>query len=50
MLSICNLHVSVDDKPILKRLTLDVQAGEAQAVMGPHGGVYGRMSPLWRPI
>ena len=27
MLTISNLHVSVGDKPILKGLTLDVQAG-----------------------
>jgi len=48
MLSICNLHVSVDDKPILKRLMLDVQAGEVHAALGPNGGVCGRVSPLWR--
>ncbi len=48
MLSITNLHVSYGDKPVLKGLTRDVQAGEAQAVMGPNGCVYVRMSPLWR--
>jgi Fe-S cluster assembly ATP-binding protein len=37
MLSIRNLHVSVDDKPILKGLTLDIAAGEVAAVMGPNG-------------
>ena len=36
MLSITNLHVAVGDKPILKGLTLDVSAGEAHAVVGPH--------------
>src|SRR5690606_13254954 len=37
MLSISNLHVSLDDKPILNGLTLDVPAGEVHAVMGPNG-------------
>jgi Fe-S cluster assembly ATP-binding protein len=37
MLSIKNLHVSVDDKPILDGLTLDIAAGEIHAVMGPNG-------------
>ncbi|MFY7977366.1 MAG: Fe-S cluster assembly ATPase SufC, partial [Brevundimonas sp.] len=37
MLSISNLHVSVDDTPILKGLTLDVPAGEVHAIMGPNG-------------
>ncbi|MFN4297067.1 MAG: Fe-S cluster assembly ATPase SufC [Brevundimonas sp.] len=37
MLSINNLHVTLDDKPILNGLTLDVPAGEVHAVMGPNG-------------
>jgi len=37
MLSIENLHVSVDGKPILHGLSLDVPAGEVHAVMGPNG-------------
>ena len=37
MLNINNLHVSLDDKPILNGLTLDVPAGEVHAVMGPNG-------------
>ena len=37
MLSIQNLHVSIDDKPILDGLTLDVPAGEVHAIMGPNG-------------
>jgi Fe-S cluster assembly ATP-binding protein len=37
MLSIKNLHVSVDDKPILKGLSLDLPAGEVHAIMGPNG-------------
>jgi Fe-S cluster assembly ATP-binding protein len=37
MLSIKNLHVSVDGKSILDGLTLDIAAGEIHAVMGPNG-------------
>ena len=37
MLTISNLHVTLDDKPILNGLTLDVPAGEVHAVMGPNG-------------
>ncbi|GGZ40323.1 Fe-S cluster assembly ATPase SufC [Asticcacaulis endophyticus] len=37
MLNIQNLTVSVDDKTILKGLTLDVPAGEVHAIMGPNG-------------
>jgi Fe-S cluster assembly ATP-binding protein len=37
MLNIENLHVSVDDKPILKGLSLNVQPGEVHAIMGPNG-------------
>ena len=37
MLSIENLSVSVDAKPILQGLTLDVPAGEVHAIMGPNG-------------
>jgi len=37
MLKIENLHASVDDKPILKGLSLDVPAGEVHAIMGPNG-------------
>ncbi|MEJ2439587.1 MAG: Fe-S cluster assembly ATPase SufC, partial [Gammaproteobacteria bacterium] len=32
MLSIRNLHVNVNDKPILKGLNLDVRAGEVHAI------------------
>ncbi len=37
MLSIDNLHVSVDGKPILNGINLDVRAGEVHAIMGPNG-------------
>ena len=37
MLSIQNLHVSIDGKPILDGLSLDVPAGEVHAIMGPNG-------------
>ncbi len=37
MLRIENLHVTVDDKPILKGLDLMVEAGEVHAIMGPNG-------------
>ncbi len=37
MLSITNLHVTVDDKPILKGLDLEVKPGELHAIMGPNG-------------
>jgi len=37
MLSITDLHVSVNDTPILKGLSLQVPAGEVHAIMGPNG-------------
>jgi Fe-S cluster assembly ATP-binding protein len=37
MLDIKNLHVSVDNKPILRGINLAVKAGEVHAVMGPNG-------------
>ena len=37
MLEINNLHVTVDGKPILKGLTLNIGTGEVHALMGPNG-------------
>ena len=37
MLSIKNLHVSIDDKEILNGLDLEVGPGELHAIMGPNG-------------
>ncbi len=37
MLVIDNLHAEVDGKPILKGLSLTVNAGEIHAIMGPNG-------------
>ena len=37
MLTIKNLHASIDGKEILKGLNLEVKAGEVHAIMGPNG-------------
>jgi Fe-S cluster assembly ATP-binding protein len=37
MLSIKNLQVNVEGKPILKGIDLEVKAGEVHAIMGPNG-------------
>lgn len=37
MLNINNLHVSVDEKEILKGLSLSIGSGEVHAIMGPNG-------------
>ena len=37
MLSIKNLHASVDGKEILRGIDLEVRAGEVHAIMGPNG-------------
>ena len=37
LLEIRNLHVSVDNKPILKGIDLALERGEVHAIMGPNG-------------
>lgn len=37
MLSIKNLHASIEDTPILRGINLEVKAGEIHAIMGPNG-------------
>lgn len=37
MLSIKNLHVTVDGNPILKGINLEINSGEVHAIMGPNG-------------
>lgn len=37
MLSIKNLHASIEGTPILKGINLEVKAGEVHAIMGPNG-------------
>jgi len=37
LLEIRNLHANVDDKPILKGLSLTIGRGEVHAIMGPNG-------------
>ena len=37
MLTIENLHASVEGKPILQGINLQINAGEVHAIMGPNG-------------
>lgn len=37
MLQIKNLHISINEKEIIKGLNLEIKAGEVHAIMGPNG-------------
>jgi Fe-S cluster assembly ATP-binding protein len=37
LLEVKNLHVTIDDRPILKGLSLTVEKGQVHAIMGPNG-------------
>ncbi len=45
MLNINNLHANVGDKPILKGLTLSLNAGEIHANVGPNGVLCAMFQP-----
>ena len=36
-LEIKDLHATIDEKPILKGVNLEIQSGETHAIMGPNG-------------
>ena len=46
MLSIKNLHASVEDKEILKGINLEIKDGEVHAIMGPNGAGKSTLSSI----
>ena len=46
MLSIKNLHASVEDKEILKGINLEIKEGEVHAIMGPNGAGKSTLSSI----
>ena len=46
LLEIRNLHASIDGKPILKGLNLDIRPGELHAIMGPNGAGKSTLSKI----
>ena len=46
MLSIKNLHASIEDKAILKGINLEINAGEVHAIMGPNGAGKSTLSSI----
>lgn len=46
MLSIKNLHASIEDKEILKGINLEIKAGQVHAIMGPNGAGKSTLSSI----
>ena len=47
MISIKNLHASIDGKQILKGINLEIKAGEVHAIMGPNGSGKSTLSSVF---